>query len=180
MRDRLCLSDVVRRDLSTSGRRVSGQRADGADRVRVPRGERGDRRERRRASRQSETDFVCECADPKCARRLTAGLDDYEEVRVGGDALPARARARRARDRACRRAAGGYEIVEKFGPVVTPIVRQLDPRAQRVAATGSRRRRRRPRRRRCDELAAAPERRSTAPSAPSRPRACARRPCSRC
>ena len=28
-----------------------------------------------------ETDFVCECADPACAHRLNADLDDYEEVR---------------------------------------------------------------------------------------------------
>ena len=40
-----------------------------------------------------ETDFVCECADPACAHRLNAELDDYEEVRLGADAVHARARA---------------------------------------------------------------------------------------
>ena len=29
-----------------------------------------------------ETDFVCECADPDCAHRMTVELEDYEDVRT--------------------------------------------------------------------------------------------------
>jgi hypothetical protein len=76
-----------------------------------------------------ETDFVCECADPGCAHRLNADLEDYEQVRseptrfmlAPGHEEPEIERVvDRTRD---------YNVVEKFGPVVTPIVRQLDPRA---------------------------------------------------
>jgi hypothetical protein len=75
-----------------------------------------------------ETDFVCECADPRCAHRLTAELDDYDEVRseptrfllAPGHDLPEIERVVERTD--------GYHVVEKFGSVVTPIVRQLDPR----------------------------------------------------
>jgi hypothetical protein len=76
-----------------------------------------------------ETDFVCECADPACAHRLNAELDDYEEVRseptrfmlAPGHEEPEIERIVEQTDE--------YNVVEKFGPVVAPIVRQLDPRA---------------------------------------------------
>ena len=29
-----------------------------------------------------EADFVCECADPDCTHRVTAALEDYEDVRA--------------------------------------------------------------------------------------------------
>jgi hypothetical protein len=75
-----------------------------------------------------ETDFFCECADPHCADRVTAELDDYEEVR----SEPTRFMLAPGHDeptieRVVERTTE-YEVVEKFGPVVTPIVRQLDPR----------------------------------------------------
>src|SRR4051794_16007747 len=31
-----------------------------------------------------ETEFVCECADPGCADRVEASLDEYEDVREDG------------------------------------------------------------------------------------------------
>jgi hypothetical protein len=76
-----------------------------------------------------ETDFVCECSDPTCARRLTAGLDEYEEVRSEATRfLLAPGHVEPEIEHIVERKRE-YEIVEKFGPVVTPIVRQLDPRA---------------------------------------------------
>jgi hypothetical protein len=76
-----------------------------------------------------EADFVCECADPTCAHRLTAELTDYEEVR----AEPTRflltpGHEEPAIERVVERNAN-YSVVEKFGSVVAPIVRSLDPRA---------------------------------------------------
>ena len=75
------------------------------------------------------TDFVCECADPGCAHRLTAELDEYEKVRreptrfllaPGHDEPKIERVVERKRE---------YHVVEKFGAVAEPIVRQLDPRA---------------------------------------------------
>jgi hypothetical protein len=76
-----------------------------------------------------ETDFVCECADPACAHRLNAELDDYEQVRSKATRfMLAPGHEDLEIERVVERA-GEYNVVEKFGPVVTPIVRQLDPRA---------------------------------------------------
>jgi hypothetical protein len=76
-----------------------------------------------------ETDFVCECADPACAHRLNADLDDYEEVRSEPTRfLLAPGHEEPAIERIVERT-GKYNVVEKFGPVVTQIARQLDPRA---------------------------------------------------
>lgn len=76
-----------------------------------------------------EADFVCECADPDCAHRLTADLEDYEDVRaepthfllVPGHEEP---KVERVVERN-----SDYLIVEKVGKIVEPIVRRLDPRA---------------------------------------------------
>ena len=72
---------------------------------------------------------MCECADPDCAHRITAELDDYEDVRADpthfliaeGHDEP---RIERVVDER-----GGYAVVEKFGAKVGRIVRSLDPRA---------------------------------------------------
>ena len=75
------------------------------------------------------TEFVCECADPRCADRLMADLDEYEEVRSEPTRfLLAPGHDEPEIERIVERT-GEYNVVEKFGPVVTPIVRQLDPRA---------------------------------------------------
>jgi len=77
-----------------------------------------------------ETDFVCECADPECAHRITAALDEYEAVRsdpthfiiAPGHEEPD---IERIIDRN-----GEYTVVEKFGARVQRIVRSLNPRAK--------------------------------------------------
>lgn len=76
-----------------------------------------------------EADFVCECADPDCVHRITAELDDYEEVRseatrfIVADGHDAPEIERVVEEH------GGYAVVEKFGSRVARIVRALNPRA---------------------------------------------------
>jgi hypothetical protein len=76
-----------------------------------------------------QTDFVCECADPACANRLNADLDDYEDVRSEPTRfMLAPGHEELAIERVVERT-DEYTVVEKFGAVVAPIVRQLNPRA---------------------------------------------------
>jgi len=77
----------------------------------------------------SEADFVCECADPECAHRITAELDDYEDVRADATRfIVARGHDEPAIERVVRRRSD-YDIVEKFGATIARIVRRLNPRA---------------------------------------------------
>ena len=81
-----------------------------------------------------EADFVCECADPQCAHRVTAELEDYEEVRseathfllAPGHHEPA---VERVVDRAPE-----FDVVEKVTPPMARIVRRLNPRPDPEAA----------------------------------------------
>jgi hypothetical protein len=81
----------------------------------------------------ADAEFVCECADPACAERVPATLDEYEEVRsdathfllTPGHELP---EVERVVDRPQRRSV----VVEKFNSVVARTVRRLDPRAETV------------------------------------------------
>jgi hypothetical protein len=77
-----------------------------------------------------EPEFVCECADPTCVHRVTAGLDEYERVRAHptrfllkhGHELPRVERVvRRTRE---------YAVVEKFEKTVARVARRLDPRTE--------------------------------------------------
>ena len=75
-----------------------------------------------------EADFVCECADPDCAHRVTASLEAYEEVRADGTHFllipghdePSVERVVRRTDR--------FHVVEKFTNVLSSNVRRLNPR----------------------------------------------------
>lgn len=79
-----------------------------------------------------EADFVCECADPDCAHRVTADLDDYEEVRADATHfLLAPGHTEPQIERVIERT-GEYEVVEKFGTTVRRIVERLNPRARPV------------------------------------------------
>jgi hypothetical protein len=76
-----------------------------------------------------EADFICECADPQCAHRVTAELDEYEDVRsrptrfllAPGHHEPRVERLVERNDE--------FEVVEKVPPLMRRIVRRLDPRA---------------------------------------------------
>jgi hypothetical protein len=75
-----------------------------------------------------EADFVCECADPDCAHRVTASLEAYETVRSDGThflLLPGHDEP--SVERVIARAPG-YWIVEKFSEVLSRNVRRLNPR----------------------------------------------------
>jgi hypothetical protein len=75
------------------------------------------------------TEFVCECADPGCTRRVEATLEEYEQVREDSTRFlltPGHADGdleRVVRDR------GRFQIVEKIQRTVRDTVRRLDPRA---------------------------------------------------
>ncbi len=78
-----------------------------------------------------ETQFVCECADPECAERVAATLDEYEGVRADGThflLVPGHedTRIERVVDRPHRR----FAIVEKFNAVIARTVRRLNPRTE--------------------------------------------------
>jgi hypothetical protein len=75
-----------------------------------------------------EADFVCECADPECVHRVTAPLDDYEDVRADPTHfLLARGHHEPKVERVVERT-GQYDVVEKFEATVKRIVRRLNPR----------------------------------------------------
>ena len=75
-----------------------------------------------------EADFVCECADPDCAHRVTASLASYERVRADGThflLLPGHDEP--AVERVVARTTG-YWVVEKFSKALSQNVRRLNPR----------------------------------------------------
>jgi hypothetical protein len=75
-----------------------------------------------------EADFVCECADPDCAHRVTASLESYEELRSDGThfmLVPGHEEP--SVERVIGREAT-YWIVEKFSLVLSRNVRRLNPR----------------------------------------------------
>ena len=77
----------------------------------------------------TETDFVCECADPECAHRISAELTDYEEVRANPTHfLIAPGHDEPSIERVVE-ATPEYSVVEKFGARIQKIVRSLNPRA---------------------------------------------------
>ncbi|HUZ81113.1 MAG TPA: hypothetical protein VMU73_02600 [Gaiellaceae bacterium] len=79
-----------------------------------------------------EATFICECADPTCAHRVTAELEDYEEVRADATHfLLAPGHSEPAVERVVEEATD-FEVVEKSGPIVSRIVRRLNPRARPV------------------------------------------------
>jgi hypothetical protein len=77
-----------------------------------------------------EADFVCECADPECAHRVTATLDDYEEVRTdGAHFLVAPGHSIPQLERTVH-LGRGYHVIEKVGVTLARTARRLNPRRQ--------------------------------------------------
>jgi hypothetical protein len=79
-----------------------------------------------------EADFVCECAEPSCAHRITAELDDYEEVRADPTHFLVAEGHDEPRIERVVDERGDYAVVEKLGPKLRRIVRTLDPRTNPV------------------------------------------------
>lgn len=76
-----------------------------------------------------EADFICECADPQCAHRVTAELEQYEEVRSEATQfLLAPGHHEPKVERVVERT-GEFDVVEKVAPLMRRIVRRLNPRA---------------------------------------------------
>jgi hypothetical protein len=76
-----------------------------------------------------EAEFVCECADPHCADRVTAELEEYNEVRSEGTYfILATDHHEPTVERVVERT-GAFEVVEKTAPIMARIARRLNPRA---------------------------------------------------
>ncbi len=75
-----------------------------------------------------EADFVCECADPQCAHRVTAELEDYEEVRSEPTHFLLAPGHHKPQVEQIVERTGEFEVVEKVEPLMTRIVRRLNPR----------------------------------------------------
>ena len=75
-----------------------------------------------------EADFICECADPQCAHRVSADLEEYEEVRSEGTQfLVARGHHEPKVEQVVERTEG-FDVVEKVEPKMAQIASRLNPR----------------------------------------------------
>src|SRR6478736_9637744 len=78
-----------------------------------------------------DAEFVCECADPACAERVPATLEQYEEVRSDATHfLLSPGHELSKVERVVKRPHKRSVVVEKFNAVVARTVRRLDPRAE--------------------------------------------------
>lgn len=77
----------------------------------------------------TETNFVCECADPTCTHRVGVTLAEYEQVREDGATFLLAPGHEDERVEAVVEADAERAIVEKRHPQVEPLARELDPRA---------------------------------------------------
>ncbi len=75
-----------------------------------------------------ETEFVCECADPRCTHRVEATLEQYESVRDDGDTFLLVPGHEDRRVEAVVKRSDGHAVVEKRHPVARRLVLELDPR----------------------------------------------------
>ena len=76
-----------------------------------------------------EADFICECADPQCAHRVSADLEQYEEVRSDGTHFLLAPDHHEPNVERIVERTGELEVVEKVAPLMRRIVRRLNPRA---------------------------------------------------
>ena len=77
----------------------------------------------------AETNFVCECGDPRCTHRVGATLAQYEQVLEEGDAFLLVPGHEDERVAAVVKRSGGHAVVEKQDPIARRLVLALDPRA---------------------------------------------------
>lgn len=83
------------------------------------------------------TDFVCECADPNCTHRVSATLEEYEEVREDPTTfllIPGHEQGDIEHVVSTR---GRFHVVEKFQAAVRRTVIRLDPRRRPAAPNES-------------------------------------------
>ena len=78
-------------------------------------------------------DGFSECADPACAERVPATLDQYEDVRSDGTHFMLSAVHELPEvERVVKRPHTRFVVVEKFNSVGARTVRRLNPRADAV------------------------------------------------
>jgi xanthine dehydrogenase iron-sulfur cluster and FAD-binding subunit A len=78
-----------------------------------------------------EAEFVCECADPECAERVPATLDEYEDVRADGTHfLLVPGHEDTGIEHVVARPHRRFAVVRKVNEVVARTVRRLNPRAE--------------------------------------------------
>ncbi len=80
-----------------------------------------------------EADFICECADPQCAHRVTAELEQYEEVRSEATHFLLAPGHHEPKVEKIVERTEELEVVEKVAPLMRRIVRRLNPRAAPAA-----------------------------------------------
>ena len=78
----------------------------------------------------SEAEFVCECDDPGCGRRITAPIDDYERVRSNGARFLVAPEHEEQGHEEVLASRPGYRIIEKLR-AVGAAARRLSPRPAR-------------------------------------------------
>lgn len=75
-----------------------------------------------------ESEFVCECDDPTCTKRVPQSLTAYDELRADGTAfLLAPGHDNKSVERVVDRGED-HVVVVKTHPSVVPLVASLDPR----------------------------------------------------
>jgi hypothetical protein len=77
----------------------------------------------------TETEFVCECADPECQHRLEVPLDHYEDVRADSTQFLVAKGHEDPDYEQVLKWRPGYAVVKKLGRALTALVRRSDPRA---------------------------------------------------
>jgi hypothetical protein len=74
------------------------------------------------------TEFICECADPRCTERVQATLAEYEEVRADGARfLLAPGHGDGSVEEVVERR-GQFMVVEKVHAAARAVARRLNPR----------------------------------------------------
>jgi hypothetical protein len=76
-----------------------------------------------------EAEFMCECADPRCAERLQVPLNKYEEVRESPTTFVLNPGHLEPEVEKVVERRHAYAVVQKIDAAVARVVRQLDPRA---------------------------------------------------
>jgi hypothetical protein len=81
-----------------------------------------------------EADFICECADPQCAHRVSAELEEYEEVRSEPTHFLLATNHHEPEIERVVERTGEFDVVEKVSPLMARIARRLNPRTNPGAA----------------------------------------------
>ena len=77
----------------------------------------------------THTDFVCECADPKCTEKISMTLEEYEAVRAEGDLFVIRDGHDVPDVESIVETTEGYAVVRKHPGDPAELAEELDPRS---------------------------------------------------